>query len=105
MIAKIKKTVLFVGLAFIIIGIFGLSYTYQLDHRSAESFEIRNILPGRLSDCTRKIDTASFYYDIYIIALPTKEAVPHIATYDICPYLLPCSHFAYYPEDFPVQKL
>ena len=37
MIAKIKKTVLFVGLAFIIIGIFGLSYTYQLDHRSAES--------------------------------------------------------------------
>ena len=37
MIAKIKKTVLFVGLAFIIIGIFGLSYTYHLDHRSAES--------------------------------------------------------------------
>lgn len=37
MIAKIKKTVLFVGLAFIIIGIFGLSYIYQLDHRSAES--------------------------------------------------------------------
>lgn len=37
MIAKIKKTVLFVGLAFIIIGIFGLSYTYQLDHRCAES--------------------------------------------------------------------
>lgn len=37
MIAKIKKTVLFVGLAFIIIGIFGLSYTCQLDHRSAES--------------------------------------------------------------------
>ncbi len=37
MIAKIKKPVLFVGLAFIIIGIFGLSYTYQLDHRSAES--------------------------------------------------------------------
>lgn len=37
MIAKIKKTVLFVGLAFIIIGMFGLSYTYQLDHRSAES--------------------------------------------------------------------
>ena len=37
MIAKIKKTVLFVGLAFIIIGIFGLSYTYQLDHRSAKS--------------------------------------------------------------------
>ena len=37
MIAKIKKTVLFVGLAFIIIGLFGLSYTYQLDHRSAES--------------------------------------------------------------------
>lgn len=37
MIAKIKKTVLFVGLAFIIIGILGLSYTYQLDHRSAES--------------------------------------------------------------------
>lgn len=37
MIAKIKKTVLFVGLAFIIIGVFGLSYTYQLDHRSAES--------------------------------------------------------------------
>ena len=37
MIAKIKKTVLFIGLAFIIIGIFGLSYTYQLDHRTAES--------------------------------------------------------------------
>lgn len=37
MIAKIKKPVLFVGLAFIIIGIFGLSYTYQLDHHSAES--------------------------------------------------------------------
>ena len=37
MIAKIKKNVLFVGLAFIIIGIFGLSYIYQLDHRSAES--------------------------------------------------------------------
>lgn len=37
MIAKIKKTVLFVGLAFIIIGILGLSYIYQLDHRSAES--------------------------------------------------------------------
>ena len=37
MIAKIKKTVLFVGLAFIIIGIFGLSYIYQFDHRSAES--------------------------------------------------------------------
>lgn len=37
MIAKIKKTVLFVGLTFIIIGIFGLSYIYQLDHRSAES--------------------------------------------------------------------
>ena len=37
MIAKIRKTVLFVGLAFIIIGIFGLSYIYQLDHRSAES--------------------------------------------------------------------
>ena len=37
MIAKIKKIVLFVGLAFIIIGILGLSYTYQLDHRSAES--------------------------------------------------------------------
>ena len=37
MIAKIKKTVLCVGLAFIIIGIFGLSYIYQLDHRSAES--------------------------------------------------------------------
>ena len=37
MIAKIKKTVLFVGLAFIIIGIFGLSYIYQLDNRSAES--------------------------------------------------------------------
>lgn len=37
MIAKIKKTVLFVGLAFIIIGIFGLSYIYQLDHRNAES--------------------------------------------------------------------
>lgn len=37
MIAKIKKTVLFVGLAFIIIGIFGFSYIYQLDHRSAES--------------------------------------------------------------------
>lgn len=37
MIAKIKKPVLFVGLAFIIIGIFGLSYIYQLDHRSAES--------------------------------------------------------------------
>ena len=35
--SKLKKIVLFFGLGLILLGIFGLSYTYQLDHRSADS--------------------------------------------------------------------
>ena len=35
--SKLKKILLFFGLGLILLGIFGLSYTYQLDHRSADS--------------------------------------------------------------------
>ena len=78
---------------------------FEVEHRGSEILEIRYLLAGSLADGHRKVNTASFDHDVYVLAVIAQETVADIAPDYKGADALFGGHLTDYPEDAFVKIL